>query len=68
MGQSYEPQQQTTIQHDEDIAHEAVHQLGDNFGYGTILLFIGIGALFMFKKKISKAVKSFLGIRNGKLP
>lgn len=44
---------------DVDMGHEAVHFLGDNFGYITLLGFIIVGAALIFRKKI----KTFFGIK-----
>lgn len=58
MGESYYPEQKT-IEHDEDMGHEAVHWMGDNFGYGSLILLIVFASLIVFRRKIRK----FLGIK-----
>jgi len=64
MGESYyPPQKQIKIikvesEHDEDMGHEAVHFLGDNFGYGPLIILIIVAGLIVFRKKIKK----FLGV------
>ncbi len=51
--------QQQTVEHDEDMGHEAVHWMGDNFGYGSLIILIVVAGLIVFRRKIIK----FLGIK-----
>jgi hypothetical protein len=45
------PQQQALVK-EPDLLHDLTHQLGGTFGYGTLLLAIGIGLVVLYKKKI----------------
>lgn len=40
-----------------DLAEKIVVGIGDTIGYGTVLVFLAVGALFMFKKRIKKWLK-----------
>jgi len=51
MGLSVKQEAHTT---DVDVGHSAVHWLGDNFGYLTLIGFIIIGALIILRKKIKR--------------
>lgn len=46
-----------------DIAHRVVDYLGENFGYGTVLLILAVGAVVLYKKRIKAFLK---GESNGK--
>ena len=36
---------------DVGVFHDTLHLMGDYFGYGWLLIFIPIGAFFVFRKK-----------------
>lgn len=64
-----EPQQQqlvvgqTRLQTSKDITHQIVDYIGENYGYGTVLIILVIGVAVILRKKIFSTLK---GDSNGK--
>jgi len=50
---------QETHVEDVDTGHSLLHRMGDNFGYGALILLIVAAGLIVFRRKIIK----FLGIK-----
>lgn len=48
---------QQTPQEAEGLAHHLLHTLGGFFGYGTLLLALGLGLAVMWRKKLSGWLK-----------
>ena len=47
-------------EHDEDAAHDALHLMGDFFGYGLLLVFVLIGSFFVFRQKAMDYLRGLL--------
>lgn len=46
--------QKAVVPHTDDPAHALMHWLGDYFGYGTMLLAIGLGLTVIWRKKLKR--------------
>jgi len=55
--QEHAPKLSNLAEHDNDIAHGLIHEVGDNFGYWWIIILVLVGAYWLFRKKF----KDFLG-------
>lgn len=48
---------QTQLNPHQALAHQVVDYLGSNFGYGTVLLILAVGATVVVRKKINRLWK-----------